>query len=90
MARESLQAQRFGQTAAVSIATKEKLKLELVPLPFQTSCSTTMIQTHWSAWCLTEPQTVNPKEENQLIQIKVKQMGLVLPKALWPGWVGTF
>lgn len=33
------------------------------------------IQTHWAAWRLIEPQTVGPKRENQLIQIKDSQTG---------------
>lgn len=42
--------------------------------PCSTLCNA-MIQTHWAAWCLIEPQAVNPRKENQLIQIKVRQTG---------------
>lgn len=61
----------------VWIPTEETLSLELFQLRLKLPAALckAMIQTHWAAWCLIEPQAVNPRKENQLIQIKVSQAG---------------
>lgn len=83
--KKSLKARWFGQT--VEAVHRENTEVGAFSVTLRAPRSTLLSQDSNSlgAWCLIEPQAVNPREENQLIQIKDSQTGNGIVKSNpWP------